>query len=395
MSRLASTPGNCSPRGVATVAEPTTARTVTGVARPDRRTKDLTARLRPGDIAIIDHADIDLVAAETLVACGVGAVVNVAVSMTGRYPNQGPLVITRAGIPLIDGADAELFDRVSEGTTIEIDGGTIRCGGAVVATGLALTEDSVAERLELLRKTMGTELERFAENTIAYLRQEKHLLLDEPDLPEIPVDFAGRHALIVVRGADYKEDLALLRRTGYLRDIDPVTIGVDGGADALLESGTVPDIIIGDFDSVSEKALRCGATLVVHGYLDGGAPGSERLDELGLDHVVFRAAGTSEDIAMLMAFERGAELIVAVGSHTSMIDFLDKGRNGMASTVLVRMKVGSRLVDARGVSRLYHSTVRTSDIVLLILSALTALIVVGLMSEPVRLFFRSLWLSWR
>ena len=368
---------------------------ITGVARLDKRTKDLTARLNPGDIAIIDHADVDLVAAETLLRSGVGGVINVAESMTGRYPNQGPLVLTRAGIPLIDGADPELFDRVSEGQIIEIDGGTIRCDGRDVAHGRALYEDSVSERLEVLRKSMGTELERFAENTISYLRQEKHLLLDEPDLPDVPVDFAGRHALIVVRGADYKEDLALLKRTGYMRDINPVLIGVDGGADALLESGCIPDVIIGDFDSVSEKALRCGAVLVVHGYLSGDAPGSKRLDELGLDHKVFHAAGTSEDIAMLLAFERGAELIVAVGSHTSMIDFLDKGRSGMASTVLVRMKVGSRLVDARGVSRLYHSTVRTFDIVLLIVSALSALVVVGLISEPVRLFFRSFWLAWR
>lgn len=372
-----------------------TGATVTGIVRLDKRTKDLTSRLQPGDIAVIDHADIDLVAAETLVACGVGAVINVAESMTGRYPNQGPLVLTRAGVPLVDQADPELFDRVSEGQVVAIDGDTVRCDGAVVAHGVVLSVDSIAERLTVLRKSMGTELERFAENTISYLRQEKHLLLDEPDLPDIPVAFAGRHALIVVRGADYKEDLGLLKRTGYLRDLDPVLIGVDGGADALLDSGCTPDVIIGDFDSVSERALRCGAVLVVHGYLSGDAPGSKRLDELGLDHKVFRAAGTSEDIAMLMAFERGAELIVAVGSHTSMIDFLDKGRNGMASTVLVRMKVGSRLVDARGVSRLYHSTVRTLDIVLLIVSALSALVIVGLMSEPVRLFVRSFWLAWR
>ncbi len=366
-----------------------------GVARLDKRTKDLTARLQPGDIAIIDHGDIDVVAAETLVSRQVGAVINVAQSMTGRYPNRGPLIITQAGIPLIDDVEAELFGRVKEGQLIEIDGDVIRCEGKAVARGVRLKAESVASSLEELRKSMGTELERFAQNTVEYLRQEKHLLLDEPDLPEIPVDFEGRHALIVVRGADYKEDLDLLRRTGYLRDIKPVLIGVDGGADALLEIGVKPDVIIGDFDSVSEKALRCGAALVVHGYLSGKAPGSDRLNELGLNHKIFSAAGTSEDIAMLMAFERGAELIVAVGSHSSMIDFLDKGRNGMASTVLVRMKVGSRLVDARGVSRLYHTDVRRIDIILMVVSALSALVLVGLMSEPVRLFVRSLWLAWR
>jgi uncharacterized membrane-anchored protein len=368
--------------------------TITGVVRLDKRTKRLTGRLEPGDIAVIDHPDIDLVAAESLVAKHVGAVINVAESMTGRYPNSGPLIITAAGIPLIDGADASLFERVKEGQQLTIDGGTVRRGGKVVASGTRLESAAVSERLALLRKSMGTELERFAHNTIEYLRQEKHLLLDEPDLPDIPVDFAGRQALIVVRGADYREDLALLRSSGYLRDIRPVLIGVDGGADALLESGCKPDKIIGVFDSVSEKALRCGALLIVHGYLDGRAPGAKRVEALGLAHTVFHAAGTSEDIAMLMAFERGAELIVTVGSHTSMIDFLDKGRNGMASTVLVRMKVGSRLVDARGVSRLYHTNVRTWDLAFLVVSALAALVVVSLMSEPIRLFLRSLWLAW-
>lgn len=368
--------------------------TITGTVRLDTRTKRLTGRLEPGDIAVIDHPDIDLVAAESLVAKQVGAVINVAESMTGRYPNSGPLIITEAGIPLIDGADAKLFDRVKEGQQLTIDGGTVRRGAKVVATGTRLESAAVSERLDLLHKSMGTELERFAHNTIEYLRQEKHLLLDEPDLPDIPVEFAGRQALIVVRGADYKEDLAMLRTTGYLRDIRPVLIGVDGGADALLESGHKPDIIIGDFDSVSEKALSCGALLIVHGYLDGRAPGAKRVEALGLPHTVFHAAGTSEDIAMLMAFERGAELIVTVGSHTSMIDFMDKGRNGMASTVLVRMKVGSRLVDARGVSRLYHTDVRTWDLAFLVISALAALVVVSLMSEPIRLFLRSLWLAW-
>ncbi len=368
--------------------------TITGVVRLDKRTKRLTGRLEPGDIAVIDHPDIDLVAAESLVAKQVGAVINVAESMTGRYPNSGPLTTTAAGIPLPDGVDASLFERVKEGQQLTIDGGTVRRGGKVVASGTRLESAAVSERLALLRKSMGTELERFAHNTIEYLRQEKHLLLDEPDLPDIPVEFAGRQALIVVRGADYKEDLALLRSSGYLRDIRPVLIGVDGGADALLDSGCKPDIIIGDFDSVSEKALRCGALLIVHGYLDGRAPGSKRVEALGLDHTVFHAAGTSEDIAMLMAFERGAELIVTVGSHTSMIDFLDKGRNGMASTVLVRMKVGSRLVDARGVSRLYHTNVRTWDLAFLVVSALAALVVVSLMSEPIRLFLRSPWLAW-
>lgn len=368
---------------------------LTGTLRLDKRTKDLAKRLETGDIALIDHPDVDLVAAESLVDRGIVAVINASESVTGRYPNAGPRILTEAGVVLVDHVGSDVFDRVTEGDVVTIDGGRVFSGGVEVARGEVLGHDAVVERMELARTMMGTELEKFARNTIEYLRQEKHLLTDAPDLPDIPVEFQGRQALIVVRGADYKEDLEMLRATGYLREVAPIRIGVDGGADALLEAGYKPDIIIGDFDSVSEKALHCGAQLVVHGYVDGRAPGAERLSALGLEHTVFSAAGTSEDIAMLMAFERGAELIVAVGTHTSMIDFLDKGRNGMSSTLLVRMKVGSRLVDARGVSRLYHSEIKKVDLVMLVVSAVVALVVVSLMSEPIRLFLKSFWLAWR
>jgi uncharacterized membrane-anchored protein len=368
---------------------------ISGIVRLDRRTKNLIPRLRPGDIAVIDHADLDRVAAEGLVAARVGAVVNVASSMTGRYPNVGPLVVTAAGIPLIDQADAVVFDRVQEGQWASVSGDEVVLAGTTVAHGQRLDLSAVSERLEASRRTMGGELERFAQNTIEYLRLEQHLLLDSPDLPDVPVDFEGRQVLLVVRGTDYREDLAMLRSSGYLSDMKPVLIGVDGGADALLEAGSKPDVIIGDFDSVSDAALRCGASLVVHAYADGNAPGAARLDALGLPYTRFLAAGTSEDIAMLLAFEKGAELIVAVGTHNSMVEFLDKGRPGMASTFLVRMKVGPILVDAKGVSRLYRSQVRKRDLLLMVVAALLVLVTITLISEPIRLFLRSSWLAWR
>ena len=368
---------------------------VSATARMDKRTKNLTRRLRPGDIAVIDHTDLDRVAAEGLVEARVAAVVNVATSMTGRYPNVGPLVVAAAGIPLIDQADAAVFDNVQEGQWVSVTGGEVLLGGRTVSEGQRLDLSAVSERLEASRRTIGGELERFAQNTIEYLQLEQHLLLDEPDLPEVPVDFEGRQVLIVVRGTDYREDLAMLRSSGYLSDMRPILIGVDGGADALLEAGSKPDLIIGDFDSVSDAALRCGATLVVHAYADGNAPGAARLESLGLPYVRFLAAGTSEDIAMLLAFEKGAELIVAVGTHNSMVEFLDKGRPGMASTFLVRMKVGPILVDAKGVSRLYRSQVRKRDLLLMVVAALLVLVTITLISEPIRLFLRSSWLAWR
>jgi uncharacterized membrane-anchored protein len=366
---------------------------VIGVARVDRRTKRLVKRLQPGDIAVINHEDLDRVAAETLVDAAPAAVVNAAASISGRYPNLGPLLLCQAGIPLIDGVGPEVMDSVEEGVAVTIEGGRVLVGSEVVATGVRQTARSVDAAIDGARANMGPELERFAANTAQYIHQEIELLTGTLDVPDVHCDIAGRHVLIVVRGIDYKKDLSLLAQSGYLRGERPVVIGVDGGADALLDRGAVPDLIIGDFDSVSERALRCGAQLIVHGYTDGRAPGAERLDDLGLPYTVFSAPGTSEDVAMLLAYEKGAELMVAVGTHNSMVEFLDKGRAGMASTFLVRMKVGDALVDAKGVSRLYRSSVRTSDLVWMILAAVFTLAVALTLSEPVRLVLRAFWRS--
>lgn len=369
--------------------------TLTGVARTDSRTKDLAKRIRPGEIAIIDHKDLDTVATESLIEAGVLAIVNASACISGRYPNVGPLLLPAAGVPVVDGAGEDLLSLVPDGTLVTLSGGDVIVDGTLVASGIVENMDSFTTILDASRRSMGDELERFASNTLEYLRREGHLLVDQPDIPDIPVDFRGRQVLVVVRGVDYKKDLQLLERSGYLREQRPILIGVDGGADALLALGKVPDMIIGDMDSVTERALRCGAAMVVHGYADGRAPGSERLDELGIEHVVFASTGTSEDVAMLIAFERGAELIVAVGTHNSMVDFLDKGRAGMASTFLVRMKVGPILVDAKGVNRLYDSRVRKRDLFLLVLAAVFAMVVITLMSDPVRLVLRGLMLSFR
>jgi uncharacterized membrane-anchored protein len=366
---------------------------VTGVARVDHRTKALVKRLGPGDIAVINHEDLDRVAAETLVDAAPLAVVNAARSISGRYPNLGPLLLCQAGIPLVDGVGAEVMESIHDGAAVTVDGDRVLVGGEVVARGVRQTTSTVDAAIDGARANMGPELERFAANTVEYIHQEIELLTGDLDVPDIHCDIAGRHVLIVVRGIDYKDDLSLLRQSGYLRGERPVVIGVDGGADALLEIGVVPDMIIGDFDSVSEDALRCGAQLIVHGYTDGRAPGAKRLDDLGLPYTVFSAPGTSEDVAMLLAHQEGAELMVAVGTHNSMVEFLDKGRAGMASTFLVRMKVGDALVDAKGVSRLYRSSVRTRDLLWMILAAFFTLAVALMLSEPVRLVLRAFWRS--
>jgi uncharacterized membrane-anchored protein len=369
-----------------------------GRARVDVRTKNLIPRLQPGEIAVIDHEDLDRVAAEGLILAKAGAVVNAARSSTGRYPNLGPLLLAAAGIPVVDGVGKRVMTAVREGQVLGIDGTEVRRDGEVVATGVRHSLESLEAQLEVARQSIGDELERFAENTLEYLRQERHLLIDSPVLPDLAVDLAGRHVLIVVRGGmEARADLAALG--AYIKEMRPVMVGVDGGADVLLEAGHKPDVIVGDFDSVSTDALHVGAQLIVHAYPGGSAPGAARLEELGLNHTRFEAAGTSEDVAMLLAYEKRAELIVAVGTHASMVEFFDKGRAGMASTFLVRLKVGPILVDAKGVSRLYQSRVRTSDMVLLVVAALFAMVVMVAVAQPLHVFVKATWFtlteSWR
>jgi uncharacterized membrane-anchored protein len=300
-----------------------------------------------------------------------GAVINAATSISGRYPNLGPEILLTAGIPLIDGIGPEIFDAVKDGDEVRISAGNVYRGDSLVAAGVEQTAELIAAEMAEARAGMAEQLEAFAENTMEYVRRERDLLFDGIGVPKIDTDLEGRHVLIVVRGYDYRTDLQALRP--YIREYRPVLLGVDGGADALLEAGYRPDLIVGDMDSVSERALRSAKEIVVHAYVDGHAPGLKRVEELGLDAVVCPAAGTSEDIAMLLADESGATLIVAVGTHATLVEFLDKGRAGMASTFLTRLRVGSKLVDAKGVSRLYRSRIKARSLILLALAALVAM----------------------
>jgi uncharacterized membrane-anchored protein len=365
----------------------------------DKRTKNLTRRLRPGDIALSHHADLDTTAARALIECRVSAVVNALQSVTGRYPNRGPSLLLDAGIPLIDGVGEEAFDNTAEGQAGVLAEERVRLESGGCLVGTRMTEERLAALLEVAQANLYHELDRFARNTLEYMNTEKSLLFAPLDIPALRTRFQDRHVLIVVRGEGYKEDLALLR--DYLRDARPVLLAVDGGADALLEAKLRPDVILGDMDSVSDAALRCGAELIVHGYAKGderGAPGLQRVQNLGLRAEVFPVAGTSEDAAMLLADERGAKLIVAVGTHFSLVDFLDKGRRGMASTFLTRLRIGSKLVDAKGIARLWtNSRLRVGDVLLLVLAAATPIGAVLLISPTGRNAFQALrvWFNLR
>lgn len=352
-----------------------------GVVRVDARTKKLAKRLRAGEFAVIDHSDLDRVAAESLVECRPAAVLNAAPSISGRYPNLGPDILIGAGVPLIDDLGPDIM-RLKEGQRVVLDlaedspdRGAVRPVGSdqILAQGTVQTAASVAAAMEEAKAGLAVQLEAFAANTMEYMRGERDLLLNGVGMPDVRTDMNGRHVLVVVRGYSYKDDLRALKP--YIREYKPVIIGVDGGADAVLEAGLKPNVIVGDMDSVSDRALGCGAEVVVHAYRDGRAPGLRRVEDLGVEHLVFAATGTSEDVAMLLADAAGAELIVALGTHATLLEFLDKGRAGMSSTFLTRLKVGGRLIDAKGVSRLYRTRISGWHLVLLALAGLIALFV--------------------
>ena len=374
-------------------------RTVSGPVRAGRRTKLLVNKLTRGDIALIDHEDIDRVSAEELIAAGVTAVLNCGASSSGTYPNMGPQLLVEAGILLVDLPDDALFDALSDGDPVVVvaEGpaervtGEVLRRGELLASGDVLGLERVRAETEERRKEIGEALERFAHNTIEHMREERELLAGEIELPRFVTDFRDRSTLVVVRGVEHQRDLRALRP--FIRDMRPVIVAVDGGAEALLEAGLKPDMIVGDMDSAGEAALRCGAELVVHSYPDGRAPGRQRLEEMGVSFKLVPAPGTSQDVAMLLAAEKGARLIVSVGSQFNLVEFLDRNRKGMSSTFLTRLRIGEILVDAKGVSRLYRPQPGLTPLLLVIAAGAVAMIAVVWMTPALRDVVNLLWLK--
>jgi uncharacterized membrane-anchored protein len=365
---------------------------VSGVARLDRRTPRLAGRLHPGDIAIVDHVDLDRVTAELLVAARPAAIVNAQPSISGRYPNLGPQLIVSSNIPLLDNVGAEVFAAVKEGTKVRIDGSTLYIGENPVVTGTPQDIETVAQLMLEAKAGLSAQLEAFAVNTADFMTRERALLLDGVGIPEVRTGFAGKHTVIVVRGHDHERDLKRLKH--YIREYKPVLIGVDGGADALLEAGMRPHLIIGDMDAVSDTALGAGAEVIVHAYPDGRAPGLARVQDLGIEAITFPTSGTSEDAAMLLADENGAELVVTVGSHATLTEFLDRGRAGMASTFLTRLRLGTKVMDANGVARLYRNRISGAALLLLVIAALVAVVAAFAISDSGRSYLHSMHSDW-
>jgi uncharacterized membrane-anchored protein len=277
-------------------------------------------------------------------------------------------VLVDAGVALVDNVGADAFAAVNDGDEIRVEGDSVYRGGEVVASGVRQTTQTVAAALEASKAGLATQFEAFSANAVEHLRREQATLLDGVGVPDVRTSFAGRQALIVSRAYEFRRDLAALKT--YIRENAPVLVGVEAGADALLEAGYRPALIVGDPAEVSEAALRCGAEIVARAGADGRAQGVERLERLALTYTAFSTGGTSEDAAILLAHTHGADLIVTVGSYTSLIEFMDRGRSGMASSFLTRAAVGPTVVDAKAVAALYRNRVRGWVVFVLVLLAL-------------------------
>jgi uncharacterized membrane-anchored protein len=365
---------------------------ITGVVRLDRQTPRLAGRLNRGDIAVIDHVDLDRMAAEALIAAKPAAIINAQPSISGRYPNLGPQVIVSHGIPLLDNVGGEIFAAVKEGTKVRLHGNTVFLGTTPLVTGTVQDIETVQQLMLEAKAGLSAQLEAFAVNTAEFMNRERRLLLEGEGIPDVRTSFAGKHAVVVVRGHDYQRDLRGLRH--YIREYKPVMIGVDGGADALLEVGLKPHLIVGDMDAVSDAALATGAEVVVHAYPDGRTPGLARVQDLGIDAITFPTSGTSEDAAMLLADHGGADLVVAVGSSATLTEFLDRGRSGMASSFLTRLRLGAKVMDANSVARLYRNRISGLALLLLIIAAVIAVVATLAVADTNHTYFGSVQHDW-
>ncbi len=353
---------------------------VTGTARLDRRTLHLAKRLRPGDIAVISHVDLDRASAEALLDCRVAAVVNAAESMSGRYPNLGPEALAAAGVPLVDSVGPDVLTRLTDGDLVRVHDGGVYVGDDLVAEGDVLTADVVAVRKDAARDGLTAQLEAFTLDAAEHLRREHELLLDGVGIPDLTTQVRGREVVVVSATHEHVADLRALR--GYLRDRRPVLVGVEGGADALRTAGHTPDLVVGDLDEISDASLRCGAEVVARVGHEALVGHRERLERLAVEPVVFSTSGRSQDAALLLVDAAGADVIVTAGSAPGLVELFDEGRAAMASSVLTRMRVGPRLLEARSAARLHGSRLRPWHLVALVLAGLLA-IAVAVSATPV------------
>jgi uncharacterized membrane-anchored protein len=347
---------------------------VSGIARVDRDIDRLLRRVGPGDVVVIDALDLDRITADALVEAQVAAVVNASPSISGRYPNLGPEVLVANGVTLIDETGPEIFKKVKDGARIRLHNGGVYTGDRRLALGHERTDLEIHDLMIEAKTGLVAHLEAFAGNTIEFIRSESPLLIDGMGIPDIDVDVSRRHVVVVAEGPAAAEDLKALKP--FIKEYQPVLVGVGIGADILRKAGYRPALIVGDPDVMSVEVLRSGAQVVLPADADGHAKGLERIQDLGVGAMTFPAAGSAADLALLLCDHHGASLIVTAGHTANIEEFFDRTRqHSNPSMFLTRLKVGEKLVDAKAVATLYRSRISGGAIALLVLAMLVAVIV--------------------
>lgn len=346
-----------------------------GTARVDRNVDRLLRRVCPGDIVVLDILDLDRITADALVEADVAAVVNASSSVSGRYPNLGPEVLVNNGVTLIDETGPEVFKKVKDGSKIRLYEGGLYSGDRRLVRGTERSDHDIADLMREAKSGLAAHLEAFAGNTIEFIKSESPLLIDGIGIPDIDVDMRRRHVVVVGEEPRAADDVKALKP--FIKEYQPVLVGVGTGADVLRKAGYRPQLIVGDPDQISTEVLKCGAQVVLPADADGHAPGLERIQDLGVGAMTFPAAGSAIDLALLLADHHGAALLVTAGHTANIETFFDRTRaQSNPSTFLTRLWVGEKLVDAKAVATLYRNHISAGAIALLALTMLIAIIVV-------------------
>jgi uncharacterized membrane-anchored protein len=347
---------------------------VVGTARVDRDIDRLLRRVCPGDIVVLDVLDLDRITADALVDAEIAAVVNASPSVSGRYPNLGPEVLVANGVTLIDETGPEVFKKIKDGAKVRLFNGGVYSGDRRLIRGTERTDQEIAELMQEAKSGLVAHLEAFAGNTIEFIRSESPLLIDGIGIPDVDVELRRRHVVIVADEDHAADDLKRLKP--FIKEYQPVLIGVGTGAEVLRKAGYRPQLIVGDPNELSTEVLKCGAQVVLPADADGHAPGLERIQDLGVGAMTFPAAGSPTDLALLLADHHGAALLVTAGHSANIETFFDRSRQqSNPSTFLTRLRVGEKVVDAKAVATLYHTRISAGAIALLILTMMIAVIV--------------------
>lgn len=388
-------------------------------ARVDRSTAGLTARLRPGEVAVLDHLDLDRTSAERLLRRGVAAVVNVAPSLSGRTLAGGAQTLVAAGVPLLDDVGTEVLATVRDGQQVVLDicAGTLRVDGRDVASGQVQTVATVRAAELHARARLATSVRTLVEDAGDLLGREAALLLDgAPTAPVALRDLAaGRAVLVVGADPDAAHELALLR--GWIRRTSPLLVAVGGGARVLLDSGVVPDIAVGDLADLPEPGARAATTAPGEpdragrpdpaASLAGLAPALTGCELVALDT---RAATSARDhglgatlvetalppveAALVLVAAAHPAVTVCAGMPSTLVDLLDTGRTRAAASLLARLRGEGTLVSASAAAALVPAPPRLPRALaglLLVLAVLLAAAAVLAVSAPGQALLHQWW----